>query len=154
MSGQLHYGRRMIKSHNDRLLSIMLNILNFNINFVILFLLGICSLVFESSQTAVGWHEENKELIYSLITGVGISGIICWFFVFRITPRGKIRFNLPYFLWLTCHLIAVATFLYFLMILGVRQDGSVSGLALGVFFGLILYSPFNILYNLLYGHKK
>ena len=154
MSGQLHYGRRMIKSHNDRLLSIMLNILNFNINFVILFLLGICSLVFESSRTAAGWHEENKELIYSLITGVGISGIICWFFVFRITPRGKIQFNLPYFLWLTCHLIAVATFLYFLMILGVRQDGSVSGLALGVFFGLILYSPFNILYNLLYGHKK
>lgn len=154
MRGQLHYERRMIKSDHRDFLSIMLNILNFNINFVILFLLGVCSLVFEPSRTAVGWHEENKELIYSLITGVGISGIICWFFVFRITPRGKIQFDLPYFLWLTCHLIAIITFLYFLMVLGVRQDGSVSGLALGVFFSLILYSPFNILYNLLYSHKK
>lgn len=157
MSGQMRYGKERIKmkknKYIDNIIEKIISILNFNFNFVVLFFLGIFSLMFES-RSGIQWHEENKELIYSLISGIGISGIICWFFSFKIIYRKNYNFNLPYFLWLTCHLFGIFTFLYFMFILGVRQNGTLSGFALGVFFSLILYSPFSILYNILYSNLK
>lgn len=145
---------RLINNRKNNLLQYILSIISLNFNFVIMFFLGVFSLIFEPPRTILDWHKENQELNYSLVTDVSVSGIICWLFCFKLNYVSRLNFNLLYFLWLLCHLIAIATFLYFLIILGIRSDGTFSGLALGVFFGLIIYSPFSILYSLLYSRLK
>lgn len=163
MSVKIHYKKETIKTVNmktfknykNRFLPNFLSTINLNVNFVIMVFLGSFSLIFEPTRLN-SWHIENGDLIYSLITGTGISGIICWYFTFKFKnlEGGKWRFNLPYFLWLICHLLAITTFFYFLLLLGIRKDGTFSGLALGIFFGLVLYSPLSIIYNTLYGNLK
>lgn len=153
MSANLIHKNERVK-HGNKILKTIVTVVNFNISFVVMTLLGFFSLIFEPSRINDLWYGENTEFIYSLITGIGISGVICWFFTFRTKVKSRWHFDLPYFLWLTCHLFTIITFLIFSIKLGLRKDGTFSGLALGVFFSLVLHSPFSILYTMLYSRIK
>lgn len=148
--------KQMMKPVNE-INNYIVEAINANGNLVALALAGLFSLVFEPVRGAGEWHRNNAELIYSLMAGTGISGVICWLFSFRLkmgVEVTKLNFNLPCFLWLFCHFLSVCAFLYFLSVLGVRKDGSFSGLALGVFGWLILSTPFSILNSTLYLYRR
>lgn len=107
-------------------------------HFLTLILTGLSSLIFNPFQTDSRIINQNIEFITSLTLGVGISGVICWIFAFRIREVGETVWKLCHVLLNICHLISVAIFLFFFVIVGVRSDGTISSLAFGVFSSLIV----------------
>lgn len=110
-----------------------------NRHFLVLTLVGFFSLVFAPLRTSSTAFNENVDFINSLMLGVGVSGIICWIFAFKI--RGQISgvvWRACHVLLNVCHLLSVLFFLFFFVAVGVKSDGSISSLACGVFLTLII----------------
>lgn len=110
-----------------------------NHHFLVLILVGLVSLIFPPLATSFAWVNQNIEFINSLMLGVGVSGVFCWCFAFKI--RGdvsRIVWTVCHALLNICHILSVAFFLFFFCAVGIKSDGSVSSLACGVFSSSIL----------------
>lgn len=110
-----------------------------NRHFLVLTLVGFFSLMFSPLRTSSAVFNENVEFINSLMLGVGVSGIVCWIFAFKI--KGQISgvvWRACHVLLNICHVLSVVFFLFFFIAVGIKSDGSVSSLACGVFLSLIL----------------
>lgn len=121
-----------------------------NHHFMMLTIMGGLGLIFSPIPTAITWLNSNIEFINSLMLGVGLSGIICWVFAFKI--RGEINgitWRACHVLLNICHILSVALFLLFFILVGIKKDGSISSLACGVFSSSIL----GIMLSMRYGCK-
>ena len=119
-----------------------------NNHFLLLIIAGVLGLIFSPVPTAIPWLNNNIEFINSLMLGIGVSGVICWIIAFKI--RGEINgitWRACHVLLNICHILSVALFLLFFILVGIKKDGSISSLACGVFSSAILGIMLSMKYN-------
>ncbi len=108
-----------------------------NRGFVTLIFIGVFNLILPPTNLNIpDWYKELYEVVNAVLIGVGIGGLLCWVFAFRLFDTRK--FTLYYALWLICHFIEI---FYFISIIfwSIKIIGSVSGFVMGVVTTLVLF---------------
>lgn len=122
-----------------------------NPHFLSIILVGFFALLFSPFITSFEWVNESMEFISSLMLGTGISGILCWIFAFKI--RGEVSqtlWTLCHILLNICHILSVLFFLFFFIAVGIRENGTISALACGIFSSMIM----NVMLSMKYGYRN
>lgn len=123
----------------------------FNHHFLAIILVGFFGMFFTPIQTKVEWVNESIDFINALMLGIGVSGVICWCFAFKI--KGEINqtvWTACHVLLNVCHILCVLFTLGFFFAVGIKPDGAVSALACGTFSALIL----GIMLSMKYAYKN
>lgn len=110
----------------------------FNLHFLTMILVGIFGMIFTPLKTSIEWINENINFLNAVILGVGVGGIICWCFVYKFKKEFSKDISTSfwiacYVLLNICHIMAVLFFLGFFLSVGIKENGSISSLACGVF---------------------
>lgn len=109
----------------------------YNRGMIKLISIGFFSLLLSPGGTDETFYPEGYKVLYSLLIGVGLSGLFCWIFAFKIFNQ---RFSTYYYMWLTCYSIEILFYLFMLTKVAGGDFSSVSilGLATGIIVPLVL----------------
>lgn len=88
-----------------------------------------------SVENEILW--ESYGMLYSLLIGVGLSGLFCWVFAFKMFNK---KFNIYYYLWLFCYSIGMVFYLFALsqLVSGDSELISVQGFTTGIVVALVM----------------
>ena len=84
----------------------------YNRGMIKLISIGIFGLIFFPNNYPENLSGELYKISYALLIGVGLSGIFCWIFAFKIFNQ---KFNFYYCLWLFCYSIEILVYLFILI---------------------------------------
>lgn len=123
----------------------------FNIHFLVCILVGIFGVLFAPTTTHYPWINQNTSFVNAFMLGIGLSGVICWCFTYKVKGEiSSLTWFLCHILLNICHIFCVLVFLFFFVAVGVKVDGSISALAGGVFSALIA----GIMLSMKYAYKN
>ena len=108
----------------------------YNRGFTNLITIGISSLFF-SPPVSGGDELDLYRIIYTVLIGVGFSGLLCWVFAFKLFNK---RFKSYYYLWLFCYLIETSFYIFSLSQL-INENlslVSIPGMLIGIVVPLII----------------
>lgn len=124
----------------------------FNHHFLMMILVGICGEFFSPMKTPIIWINANIDFLNAFFFGVGVSGVICWVFVYKLYSR-----EISNFVWTgcfillnICHILSVVFVVEFFLGVGIKQNGQISSLACGVFSSILI----GIVLSIKYAYKS
>lgn len=129
--------------------------LMFNHHFFVMILVGISSSVFGPLKTPIIWINANIDFFNAFFFGVGVSGVICWTFVYKL--KKEFRREVSDFAWTgcyillnICHILSVVFVIGFFLSVGIKQSGQISSLACGIFSSMLI----GIILSIKYAYKS
>lgn len=127
----------------------------FNHHFLVMILVGLFGMIFTPLETSIGWINESIDFLNAITLGVGIGGIICWCFVYKFKKEFSSEISSSvwtacYILLNICHIISVLFIVVFFLSVGIKQNGSISSLACGVFSSMLA----EIMLSIKYAYKS
>lgn len=128
----------MINYSNDRTfrLEYLIEGIFYNRGMIKLVGIGLFSLLFSPPGSNEEMLWEPYGILYSALIGVGLSGLFCWVFAFKLFSR---KFSVYYYLWLFCYSIGMVFYLFALTQIasGNLSMVSVPGFTTGIIVPLI-----------------
>ena len=129
--------------------------LMFNHHFLTMILVGVCGEFFSPMKTPIIWINANIDFLNAFFFGVGVSGVICWVFVYKL--KKEYSREISNFVWTgcfillnICHILSVVFVVEFFLGVGIKQNGQISSLACGVFSSVLI----GIVLSIKYAYKS
>ena len=122
----------------------------FNHHFLVMILLGFFGVIFTPPKTSIYFINESIDFLNALMLGVGISGVICWVFVYKLKKNHYVSSPVwvaCYLLLNICHIFSVLFVLGFFGAIGIEQNGNISALICGNFFSTLVGIVLSIKYT-------
>ena len=119
----------------------------FNHHFLVMILLGFFGVIFTPPKTSIYFINESIDFLNALMLGVGISGVICWIFVYKLKIISSPVWVACYLLLNIAHIFSVLFVLGFFGAIGIEQNGNISALICGNFFSTLVGIVLSIKYT-------
>lgn len=101
----------MIMKNNDRTFKAeyLIEAIFYNRGMIKLITIGIFSILFAPPESKNDLMWEPYGMLYATLIGIGISGVFCWIFAFKLFNR---KFGIYYNMWLICFSFQIGFYLY------------------------------------------
>lgn len=129
--------------------------LMFNHHFLMMILVGVFGEFFPPSKTPIIWVNANVDFLNAFFFGAGVSGVICWTFVYKLKKEfnrevGDFVWTGCYILLNVCHILSVVFVIGFFLSVGIKENGQISSLACGIFSSMLI----GIILSIKYAYKS